>query len=349
MSDLRLIRDLIKELKGNVSVSPYTEEELIPSYKDDETQDQKRVYYLTGESSATKELVGNTTASEFAFFQDGSQRTLQVGTIQVRFGETIRIIPVMYFTVATVILKRTNKNLSVFSTAMSRSGLLLEKKLITDAEIVAKLENSRIHIEDTSSIQTLDGSDDYYALKRKSLIKAKSLRLEIEEQLLEKWVNENPGDSFILIDGTIMNFRKEPVLKRCVGISHSYRLNFPDFDKILRLGELERSGIFSFHKDQSEDLQQSVRERLSWFMRLRSSPIQDPEFGLIRAEIHYTHKDNGPIDLIKRLSSSLALEKLPTSYPDSSWHKMLYPIRECSTYLSSILPSAKSIQAQLRL
>lgn len=349
MDNLKLIREFIKDLKGEISVSPYTEEELIPSFKHDVDDDQSRVYYVDQEDSHTKKAIDVVDGSEFSFFQDGRQKTIQIGTIPVKDSETVRLIPIMYFTVASVILRRQDRNLSVFAAPEIKSGLLIEKKLITDQEVLARINSSSITIVDTSEMQTLDPIVDYYSLKRKALTKAKDLRLEVEETLLRKWAAENTGTDFILIDGTIMNFRAPEVLKRAVGISPSAKLSFPDFDKVLRLKENERSGIFSFHKDQSQDLSHGVKERFSWFLRLRTSHQLDPEYGLVRAEIHYVHRDNDPVKLVERLSSSLMLEKLPTSYPDNSWHKTLYPIRECSSYLSSIIPSSKSIQAQLRL
>lgn len=350
MNDLKLIRELVKDLRGEILVSPYTEEELIPSYKDEEGEDANKVFYLQPESEDTKYPVNKAVSSEFNFFQDGQQRTLQIGTIPIITRDKVkRILPISYFTVASVILKRTNKNLSVFDKAFVKSGLILEKSLISSPEILTRLDNSKIAIEDTSSNTptNTDEPNDYYSLKRKALRRAKTLRLKTEVELLNNWNEQNPGDDFVLIDGTIMNLRSADATRRCIGISKSARINFPDFDKVFKLKDGERSGIFSFHEEDG-DTTQGARERFSWFLRLRDSVTLDPEFGLIRVEIDPYHRKNA-VDLANRLSSSLLLEKLPTNYPDGNWHKSLYPIKECSSYLSSLLPTNKTIQAQIKL
>lgn len=350
MNDLKLIRQLVKDLRGEILVGPYTEEELIPSYKEEEGEDANKVFYLQPESKDTRYPINKAVSSEFNFFQDGQQRTLQIGTIPIPApNEATRILPISYFTVASAILKRTNKNLSVFDKPIIKSGLMLEKSLITSPDILARLEDSKITIEDTSSTQSAvrDESNDYYSLKRKALRRAKTLRLHTEVELLNHWNEQNPGDDFVLIDGTIMNLRSADATRRCIGVSKSARINYPDFDRVFRLKEGERSGLFSFHEEDS-DTTQGGRERLSWFLRLRESVTVDPEFGLIRIEIDPYHRKDAA-NVANRLSSSLLLEKLPTNYPDGNWHKMLYPIKECSSYLSSLLPSNKTIQAQIKL
>ena len=108
----------------------------------------------------------------------------------------------------------------------------------------------------------------------------------------------------------------------------------------------QRSWTFRFH-DPGDDTRKGVRERASWYLRLRERQQADPEFGLIRVEISKKYINDAPA-WAERFSRSLLSEGLPTAYPAPRWDKHLYPIRGCENYLSSVMPSIPTITAAMQ-
>jgi hypothetical protein len=160
------------------------------------------------------------------------------------------------------------------------------------------------------------------------------------------------NDEFLVVDGTLMNFRREENVERCIGVSKSFQTRYfsvSDHSRILQMPEFSRSWTFRFHSpdDPDDDVHKGARERISWYLRLRERTNQDPEFGLIRVEISQRHTDKAS-EYANRFSRSLLTERLPTSYPYPRWDKHLYPIRACENYLSSITPSLETISAVMK-
>ena len=187
-------------------------------------------------------------------------------------------------------------------------------------------------------------------LRSRALQKAKQLRLDAENTLIRRWRNSAQAKkAFLIVDGTLMNFRDEENVKQCVGVSKSFNsryFNINENNKILQMEEFNRSWTFRFHNPE-EDTRMGARERISWYLRLRNRPNSDPEFGLIRVEISQAYSDKAA-DYAERISRSLLSERLPAPYSTPRWDKHLYPIKECENYLSSIMPSISTITANMK-
>jgi len=201
-------------------------------------------------------------------------------------------------------------------------------------------------------IDTETTGGDYYKLKTAALRKAKDLRLATEEKLIAKWRRENTSDDFLIVDGTLMNLRDEESIKRCVGVSKSFGSRYFDIashNRMMRMPEFDRSWTFRFHdpEGESSDQRMGSRERVSWYLRLRVRPNTDPEFGLVRVEISKHYIENAA-EYADRFSQSLISERLPTSYPAPRWHNHLFPICGCESYLRSIIPSIRTINASMK-
>jgi hypothetical protein len=347
-NSLRQARDFIKHQNGIVAPLPLSEEELNPELQDDLSL---QAFPLESTDSCYRvpySFPDDAEESEFRFFEDGKQRTVQIGYIPTEIGTHQIILPVHYFVIGAVILKREQKELGLWRTPIIRKGVLIEKSLVPDQSILASYEHSGLEVVDTEG-----SGGDYYALKRKALQKAKDLRLRAEEQLIALWrEDEFSGNDFLVVDGTLMNLRDEDSIRRCIGVSKSFGSRYFELgphNRIMTMQEFERSWTFRFHdpEGESRDQRMGSRERLSWYLRLRKRPNTDPEFGLVRVEISKHYFKEAPV-YADRFSKSLLSERLPTSYPAQRWHNHLYPISSCENYLSSILPSISTINASMK-
>jgi hypothetical protein len=344
---LLLAKDFIRSQNGgHIAPMGFTEEEINPQVQDDlsyhavaleDTNSCIRVNYSFPEESL---------CSEFSYFEDGKQKTINIGHISTLIGEQVVIIPIHFFSVGAVILHRTDqRELRVWNSPEMKSGILAAKSLIPDQGLVQNFEREGLEVIDINAI-----GGDYSTLRQRALQKAKDLRLETETKLITKWrTSEDNRNSILVVDGTLMNFRNEDNVEKCVGVSKSFGsryFNPSEHNRILQSSEFERSWAFRFH-DENEDQRLGVRERISWYLRLRKRINTEPEFGLVRVEISIRHIDHVQ-ELTERISRSLLSERLPTAYPRSRWDKHLYPIQACENYLASIMPSSTTIFSTMK-
>ncbi len=341
---LKNAREFIRKQGGQIAPLPITEEELDPSAQDDQSLETFSLE-PTNCQNVEYSYPDDCGNSEFSFFEDGKQRTLHIGFIETEYGDHTAIIPVHFVVVAAVILQRQERELSLWDQPVIRSGILVEKSLVPNTHALNEFENLGLEIIDTEGL-----GGDYYVLRNKALQKAKSMRLEVEDELIRRWrTSDDAQNGFLIVDGTLMNFRDEENVRHCIGVSKSFGTRYfttSEHNRILQMQEFQRSWTFRFHHP-GDALNLGVRDRVSWYLRLRTKTNADPEFGLIRVEISHSYH-NQATDYANRFSKSLISERLPTSYPDSRWDKLLYPIQECESYLSSVIPSIQTIASSMK-
>jgi len=341
---LRWAKEFIREQDGSIAPLPVSEEELNP-----EIQDDLSLQAVLVESNEVRRVPfaypSDASDSEFRFFEDGRQQTIQIGHIPVKYsGKHQLLLPVHYVVVAAAILERANRRLTLWKHPLIREGILVAKELVPRQQVLEGFEHRGLTVIDTSSTDS-----DYYSLRRRALHKAKDERLAVEQHLIREWrCSKESEDHFLVVDGTLMNLRDEENVERCIGVSKSFGSRYftvSDHNRIMAMTEFERSWVFRFHAEES-DLRMGGRERLSWYLRLRSGERKEPEYGLVRVELGRQHA--GRISqLADRFSRSLLADRLPTSYPAPRWDKHLYPIRACERYLTSIMPSKATVTATM--
>lgn len=345
---LRKARGFVSAQKGELAPLALSEEEINPEIQNDLSL---QVYNLEPATSCYRvpyQYPEDADSTEFAFFEDGRQKTVQIGHIPIQYNNHFVIIPVHYFIVAAVILCRDQRRLKLWDVPQIREGILVERSLIPDQRVLSEFEESGLLIVDTEA----QGAD-YYELRKRALRKATMQRRLLEDDLVDKWGHSKESqDHFLIVDGTLMNLRTEQNVDRCIGVSKSFGTRYfsvSEHNRIMRMSEFERSWTFRFHspEDENDDLRKGPRERVSWYLRLRKQLHSDPEFGLVRIEMSKTYADAAS-DYANRFSRSLISERFPTSYPKPRWDKHLYPIHECENYLSSIIPSIETIQACMK-
>lgn len=346
---LRKAKEFVTAQGGEIAPSSISEEEMNPEVQDDMTlhvtplEGTESVYDVPYDPRA------DSDCSEFRFFEDGRQRTIQIGHIRADYGEHLVLIPVHYFVVAAVIVEREARRLKLWGAPRIDEGIFVARSLIPHQRILEEFEQAGLNIVDTDKA-TVGAPSDYYAMRRRALQGAKDRRLQTEQTLIATWrADPTTANSFLVVDGTLMNIRDEQSVERCVGVSKSFGNRYFDIsqhNRIMQMGECQRSWTFRFHEPDA-DLRQGARERLSWYLRLRERQRADIEFGLIRVEIAKRYFDQAAV-FAERFSRSLLSERLPTAYPAPRWDKHLYPIQGCENYLSSVMPSISTISSSMQ-
>jgi len=346
---LRKARDFIAAQGGEVAPLSISEEELNPDTQDDLTLQAEPLESTNSAYDVPYNYPKDSNCSEFRFFEDGRQRTIQIGYIRATYPDNLILIPVHFFVVAAVILERQDRKLTLWKGPLIKQGIFVPKSLVPNQSVLDEFEKSGLEVVDTESG---DGGApaDYYDMRRRALRRAKDLRLSVEQELIGAWrADPAAADNFLVVDGTLMNMRDERNVERCIGVSKSFGSRYFEISKhnqIMQMKACQRSWTFRFH-DPEGDLRKGVRERASWYLRLRDKRRADPEFGLIRVEISKKYISEAATRA-DRFSRSLLSERLPTAYPAPRWDKHLYPIRGCETYLSSVMPSIPTISAAMQ-
>ena len=345
--NLKFARDLISKQGGVLAPLPLTEEELNPGLQDDLSVSVNPLENTDTTYEVPFDPQYDSALSDFQFFEDGKQRTVHIGYIPVSIGQHNALVPIHFFCVASVILMRKDSSMQVWSKPKIRTGILVEKSLLPDQQQLLELQNRGFEVVDTEA----QGAD-YYNLRRRALQKAKDLRLQAEDDLISDWGDsgESKG-AFLVVDGTLMNLRNKHNINRCVGVSKSFESRYFDIsshNRILEMKQFHRSWAFRFHSeiDPNDDPRLGGRDRISWYLRLRSLANKEPEFGLVRVEIS-THYGDKIAEFVPRFSRSILAERLPADYPAARWDNHLYPIASCESYLSSVMPSIKTISASM--
>ena len=165
-------------------------------------------------------------------------------------------------------------------------------------------------------------------------------REKIETTLIEDWRASAGADDWLLVDGSLSGFYEKGCHERVVGVIKSHQTRYfegEEFRRVMALPAEQRTTVFQPQRG-------NRRPVYSWYLRLRSMPGQDPQFGLIRIEAAPV---DGMIEMSDSISSWILAERVPVSLPDGRWDRMIYPIRDCEQYLRSLAPSPVEMQARL--
>lgn len=345
---LRKAKEFIAAEGGEVAPLSIPEEDLNPDQQDDMSLSAEPLESTSVVYDVPYDEHADSDCSEFRFFEDGRQRTIQIGHIRITFGTNLVVIPVHFFIIGAAILERKARRLKVWKAPLIEQGIFVARSLVPNQSLLEEFEKAGLKVIDSESHE--GGPSDYYDMRRRALHKAKDRRLAVEQDLISQWRKDSVSeDSFLVIDGTLMNLRDEQSVDRCVGVSKSFSSRYFDVslhNRIMEMSECQRSWTFRFHAP-DEDLRIGARERVSWYLRLREHQSADPEFGLIRVEVAKKYIEQAQ-SFAERVSRSLLSERLPTAYPAPRWDKNLYPIRTCEAYLSSVMPSVSTVAATMK-
>ena len=332
MVDLARIKDFLLENGGVLAPGAVLEEE---AYIPEEIE---RTEETTNVEPVSSIAVSSDLSSELRFFEDGIQRTLYVGHLVANGYH----IPVHYCTVAAAILERTDRHFHLADNLfVKRELLLVSRANVPDQSSLDALGDFGIEVIDTEV-----AGRNFNELCRKAQNKSKSERLAVESKLVERWAEHYNGNSFLLVDGTVMNLRSDRAVSRCVGVSKQVlerHFALQNHKRVYNLKFGERSWVFRFNSE-DDDPRLGARDRLSWYLRIRDTTGRHPEFGLLRCEVSTAHVKRAT-KIADRLSASLMAERYPIAFPDARWDRLLYPIRQCEQYLRSRCRPLSSVQA----
>jgi hypothetical protein len=68
------------------------------------------------------------------------------------------------------------------------------------------------------------------------------------------------------------------------------------------------------------------------------------EFGLLRCTF-IADNDTDAVERANLFSSRLIEERLPVTFPEQDWDRLIFPIKLCKTYLESLIPTRDAVKS----
>lgn len=262
--------------------------------------------------------VGEPADSRFRFFLDGIERA--------RVGGYLGLIPIVHGYVAAVIRERSDRSFTTWGAE--------------EREVVAfpheHLDPQRLLDLGFPEEALLDSGGDDAPLHpvrlaergRKAIQRA---RERLEARLARRWVKAG-ADGWLMLDGRLAIEPSVADCGRAIGVVKTHRTQFlpPDAMRLVLSGQVgHRSPVF-------RPTRPEIGAVYSWYLRLRSSEGRDIYWALARIEGRA-----GPetIERADEVSRWLLHEIRPIAMPDPRWHVLLYPIRDCESYLRARMPT----------
>lgn len=256
-----------------------------------------------------------------AAFLDGIQRS------QVRAH--LNGVPAVHGAVAAAVRERKARRLSVWSAPIRSHALYLPRPLVDAAAYEALASRCLV-------VDTLAGHDPAQPLPRhpgdlaaRALTAVQRERERAESALATQWVRERREP--LLVDGGIAGSEEVARSAQVVGVVKSHRTLYvagDAMDAVLGLREGERSTAVALASPRRTPV-------ATWYLRLRDAGARGPFFGLVRMEVAL--EADGITARADEVSRWLLAERAPVALPDARWDVMVYGIRECEQYLTSIL------------
>lgn len=269
--------------------------------------------------------------SDFQFFTDGRQMTALIAWLP-GLGDDI---PVHLYTVGAAVLERSHRLLRPYGRPVVESGIIVAASLVRDRSILDEFRRQGVRVVDAR----VEGRDtDTATLRRAAVDRTRMCRESVEQAVVEAWYAASAHDGFLAVDGTLANVRDTVDRARCAGIAKSHMTRYvepPAHRTAFALPAGYRSNAFRIRSVSTPS-----RDRISWYLRLRSRTGAGREFGLVRIEIDAGAFGEHPGFYADLFSRSVLAESRPTSYPASRWDNHLYPIWACERYLASVMRTA---------
>lgn len=257
----------------------------------------------------------------FDAFLDGVQRSHVVdysGTVPIVGGQ-----------ISAVVRRRVNRRMTTWPDGYRSDSRLYAPLQLLSADTTRRFQDAGLELRDTLAPNE-DTSGHPLELLRAAVDAVKRDRERLEQGLAEAWAGNM--DAPLFADGLLPAGPLALQSRWCVGVVKTHHTLYVPGDSlpvILGMYEEERSSVFLVERAWGPRV-------LSWYLRLREPPSQDPFLGLVRVEVARTpdlEQANAVSRRADEVSQWILAERAPLALPDQRWDRMVYGIRDCEEYL----------------
>lgn len=261
--------------------------------------------------------VSGDPSPEFAAFLDGTQSSVPFAYMHG--------VPLVMGSVAAVVRERQDRRMVTW-----RNGPLINRRVYAPRGMLgetlwAQLDRAGLDPCDTSPEAEEAEHPHTVALRARDLVQAD--RELLERRLAEAWVAKR--ESPLFVDGGLRGSDTVAKSHQAVGVVKSHRTIYAmgaALPVIFGLRASWRTSVFRVDTGRRTPV-------FSWYLRLRDIAGHDPFFGLVRVEVAETSDPSARADAVSRW---ILAEVIPLAMPDTRWHNLVYPIRDCEEFLRAI-------------
>jgi hypothetical protein len=280
-----------------------------------------RCEMVEGKQLAAIAVTGDAAVG-FAAFLDGVQRSTVVdyaGTIPIVGGQ-----------ISAVIRRRVSRRMTTWDNGYLSDSRLYAPLQLLPSDTLRSFAAAGIELRDTLRPNE-ETSGHPLEILRAAVDAVKRDRERLEQTLAESWVAAM--DQPLFVDGLLPAGPTASQSRTCVGVVKSHHTIYTPGDSlptILGLAESHRSSVFLVERAYGPRV-------LSWYLRLREPPSQDPFMGLVRVEVARTAEADMSTQALRERANAVSqwilAERAPLALPDERWDRMMYGIRDCEEYL----------------
>lgn len=274
---------------------------------------------------------------KLVYFARMLQRTQLIGHFVHKGFE----VPVHYAITGTIILRRDGRKFHVWGQPELRNNVLVPFSFVNDPQVLEQFSSNR-------ELRLVDSGGDrpeYTQLRIAAVRRARELTLEQRGRLYIRWLRSEGKDSskYLAASGMIADVPNKWLTSNFVALARRVYVPWQDSELLepqLRIPAYHRGQVMRVINTVGND----PMPKYTWFVRLRSSAQADPEFGLLRCTI-IADSDGEAAKRADALSARLIDERLPVTYPAENWDKLIFPLKLCQDYLSSLVPTRATVKS----
>ena len=239
-------------------------------------------------------------------------------------------VPVVHGAVAAAVRRRDGRRLRTWAAPIVAEALYAPIDALPPS--LAQALQARCPVVDPMAGDAAGGTARHpQVFTARALTAVQRAREEAERELLDRWVRDEAAP--LLVDGGISGSADAARSPWAVGVVKSHRTLYVGGDTmglVLGLREGERTTAVGVSSPRRSPV-------ASWYLRLRDATGRSPLFGLVRVEVARPDDTRTLAERADQVSRWLLAERAPIALPDQRWDVMVYGVRECEQYLSSIL------------
>lgn len=332
-SNLQRIFALLRKLKGKTSPAGHLEEENF------RIREGFQNFKLEAVEKAAPQIDfrgGSRPGFELVHFARVLQRTQLIGHF---FHQGVEV-PLHYSITGAVLLERRGRKFKVYGEPELRNSVLLPFNFVSDKSIVEGFKSD----DDLRLVDSGGDRPEYTQLRISAVKRAQEMAMELRGRLYVNWIKaegSNPRD-VLTAYGSVVDVPNKFLSANFVAVDQRVYLPWQNSELLeaqLQIPPFGRGQLLRVSAAQGDPL-----TKYMWFIRLRGSSKADPEFGLLSCMI-LAENDQQAIERANAFSQRLIDERLPVTYPEDNWDKLIFPLKLCRDYLDSLVPTRETVRS----
>jgi hypothetical protein len=248
-------------------------------------------------------------------------------------------IPVHYCITGAIILSRTERKFRVWGQPQLENYVLLPKQFVKDPSILAQFESADLRIKDTGADRA-----EYTQMRICAVRAALELTRSLRHGLYQQWRAGDGAEQrkLLVLSGNIFDIPNSELSGNVVAIDPQFYAPWQNsalLEPALKTEGFNRSQLLLVSKPGTDGL-----AKYMWYVRLRKTKQAIPEFGLLRCMI-VAEDEVAASAWADAVSTRLLDERIPVTFPEKDWDRLIFPVKLCQDYLESMIPSRETVRS----